>query len=210
MSIDSYSFLKSFGTTGANSNSYYSNSSRSSRSNQTRWTFDDLNSEKQYLDSVALKLMSSYATEYGYPTSINIKSPKKPPISQPHRIIDFDSFTKETETKPQYPNKNIERIKKVNKKKKRDIESVIFSDSDSSDNIFDFNDNINDDDQKNLNEIEVKTINRNKFDPKRAKQTISLVQEDDYQQSRRKTILDDESDDIDDFVDDIHTFTRWK
>ena len=209
MSIDSFSFMKSFGTSGATGTSFYSSSSgRSSRSTQSRWSFDDLNSEKQYLDSVALKLMSSYASEYGYPASINVESPKKPAISQPHRIIDYDSFMNETQQKT--PNSSVSRMSKKHKKKKRDIESVIFSDSDTSDNIFDFNDNINDSDKKVLNEIEVRHINRNKFDPKRAKHTVSLVQEDDYQQNRRKTIIDDESDDIDDFVDDIHTYTRWK
>ena len=163
--------------------------------NQTRWSFDDLNSEKQHLDSIALKLISSYIPEYGYPSpSLNIQLPKEPSISHPHRIIDLDIFKKtenSTKTKTRF-----------NKKKGiMNYEEVIFSDDYSSDPLFDFNDV-----ESNQNQTQkIHRVNR-----KNAKRAISMLEETNYQKNIAKSkVFDDESDDLDSFVDSIQTFTKW-
>ena len=194
-----FSSLTSF----RHNSSSYSNDYPSRRMpNQTRWTFDDLNSEKQYLDSMALKLMSSYATEYGYPSlSLDVKSPKKTTISEPHRINQIDI----SDSQKSNSIKQITRTKK--RKHKTDIEDIIFSESSSDEPEFDFSNRRNETILKEINYKTPKKIHR--IDPKKIKQTMNLVEENQYI-DKQKSSFEDESDDIDDFVDSIHSYARWK
>ncbi|EAY08944.1 hypothetical protein TVAG_485910 [Trichomonas vaginalis G3] len=78
-----------------------------------RWNFDELNNEKEYLDNIAIDILSTCRSEFTDPENFQFKPVITPTISSPHRLstasyssISSKSVSSQSSNSSTPPNRN--------------------------------------------------------------------------------------------------------